>query len=163
MANTWYGRTRIQQRAARVDWLMAHLELVTEPGGYGAHATTPHKRALFVAMQAAGLYAPDSACVYSDLTPLIQEARQRLARAPEPSGAPLGGFTVGQAVRYQPATYGYENMQDSDGRIPAVVIGFTATRVRLRLLNPGYHRALVLVDLASVIRDPATGGSPAHG
>lgn len=62
-------------RAEKVTWLRAHLDLVTEASGYGAHGTTPQKRALFAAMQAAGLYARTTPCMAADLTPLIREAR----------------------------------------------------------------------------------------
>lgn len=44
-------------------------------------------------------------------------------------------FSAGQAVRYKPGygTYGYEHLIEADGRIPAVVIGLTPTRVRIEI------------------------------
>ena len=35
-------------------------------------------------------------------------------------------FSIGQRVRYKPGygTYGYEDLVESDGRIPAMVLGF---------------------------------------
>jgi hypothetical protein len=46
-----------------------------------------------------------------------------------------GGFKVGDAARYKPGsgTYSYEESVEADGRVPGVVIGFTKTRIRLRL------------------------------
>lgn len=40
-------------------------------------------------------------------------------------------FPVGQQVRYKPGsgTYGYEHLLEADGRVPAVVVGYTRTRV----------------------------------
>lgn len=46
-------------------------------------------------------------------------------------------FEIGQAVRYKPGdgTYNYEDVLEADGRVPAVVRGFTPTRVRVRMRN----------------------------
>jgi len=49
----------------------------------------------------------------------------------------LTAFKVGDQVRYQPGigTYGYEVelRQSSDGRLAAVVVGFSKTRVRVKI------------------------------
>ena len=49
--------------------------------------------------------------------------------------AAAGTFAIGQTVRYQPGTgtYGYEDVLEIDGRLPGVVVGFSPTRVRVRL------------------------------
>jgi hypothetical protein len=45
-------------------------------------------------------------------------------------------FQVGDQVRYKPGggTYGYEDSTEADGRVPGTVIGFTRTRVKVRLM-----------------------------
>lgn len=54
------------------------------------------------------------------------------------TASPNATFTIGQAVRYKPGfgTYGYEDAirQSPDGRLSAVVIGFSKTRVRVRIV-----------------------------
>lgn len=59
-----------------------------------------------------------------------------------PQGNPKD-FAVDQRVRYKPGTgtYGYEDYLDADGRIPAVVIGHSPTRVRIRLTPMTTERA----------------------
>lgn len=51
----------------------------------------------------------------------------------KPQGNPLA-FVVGQTVRYKPGigTYGYEAAVEADGRIPAVVVGHSPSKVRIR-------------------------------
>lgn len=65
-----------------------------------------------------------------------------------PKGAP-SAFSVDQRVRYKPGqgTYGYEHLVEDDGRIPAVVVGHSATRVRIRFLQWDRVRC---VDAASL-------------
>jgi hypothetical protein len=47
-------------------------------------------------------------------------------------------FPVGAAVRYKPGVgvYGFEDLVEADGRLPAVVLGYTDTRVRLEVTVP---------------------------
>jgi hypothetical protein len=63
-------------------------------------------------------------------------------------------FLVQQLVRYKPGmgTYGYEEVLERDGRIPAIVVGHTATRVRIELLVERGHlrRKRVTIDAASL-------------
>jgi hypothetical protein len=49
------------------------------------------------------------------------------------------GLHEGQRVRYTPGigTYGYEDVLENDGAVSGVVIGFTRTRVRFRILTQG--------------------------
>jgi hypothetical protein len=72
-------------------------------------------------------------------------------------------FIVGEAVRYKPGfgTYGYEDVLDeADGRIAAVVIGFTPRRadtgiprVRIRFTKPGrIVNTTRAVDAKSLVR-----------
>ncbi len=65
-------------------------------------------------------------------------------------------FPIGQAVRYKPGfgTYGYEDCLEADGRVPAVVVGYTNTRVRLELTLAlrGGSRVRTSVNAASLIR-----------
>lgn len=73
---------------------------------------------------------------------------------------------IGDKVRYKPGygTYGYEDMTENDGRVPAEVVGFTPTRVRVRLTSTRTARVVVrAVDAESlrtpierVVRDPIT-------
>lgn len=53
-------------------------------------------------------------------------------------------WAIGQPVRYRPGTgtYGYERETNAspDGRVPGVVVGYSRTRVRVRLtLEFGRH------------------------
>lgn len=69
-----------------------------------------------------------------------------------PQGNPQA-FQVLQSVRYKPGggTYGYEDGVEQDGRIPAVVIGHSPTRVRIKFACGG--RVIVrCVDAASLRR-----------
>jgi hypothetical protein len=64
---------------------------------------------------------------------------------------------VGDQVRYKPGTgtYGYEESIEADGRLPGIVIGFTATRVKVRLTIKmgGFVRAKDrAVDAESLVR-----------
>jgi hypothetical protein len=73
----------------------------------------------------------------------------------KPKGNPLD-FPCGQCVRFRPGkgTYGYEDCLDSDGRLSAIVVGHTTTRVRIEL--QGRHRRRhdrVAVDAASLTTD----------
>ena len=63
------------------------------------------------------------------------------------------GFLRGQAVRYRPGTgtYGYEDSLASDGRVAGTVVGFTATRVRLRLMLSLGRIIVRAVDPGSLI------------
>ena len=61
---------------------------------------------------------------------------RRSADAPRPRLNGLTApFSIGDAVRYKPGTgtYGYEESLEDDGRLPAKVIGFTDTRVRIAM------------------------------
>lgn len=68
----------------------------------------------------------------------------------------MKSFTVGQRVRYKPGqgTYGYEDALGSDGRLPGVVIGHSATRVRVRLQLGGTRQGSLItrcVDARSLL------------
>lgn len=54
---------------------------------------------------------------------------------PAPAKRVTSMFTVGQKIRYKPGsgTYGYEDVLCADGRLAGVVVGYTRTRVRVRL------------------------------
>jgi hypothetical protein len=71
-------------------------------------------------------------------------------------------FSEGDRVRYKPGTgtYGLEHFYEADGRIPGVVVGFTATRVRVELsIDPRKAHGISLqrktrcVDAASLIHE----------
>lgn len=70
----------------------------------------------------------------------------------KPKGNPLD-FAPGQRVRFKPGvgTYGYEDCIEPDGRLAAIVVGHTPTRVRIELQG-NHRRALdrVAVDAASL-------------
>ena len=71
-------------------------------------------------------------------------------------------FTIGQAVRYKPGsgTYGYEDLLEQDGRVPAVVVGLTpirrdtgSSRVRIKFTTgriAGKTRAVDATSLKNV-------------
>lgn len=62
-------------------------------------------------------------------------------------------FKVGDGVRYRPGTgtYGYDDMLAADGRIAGEVVGFSATRVRVRLWSDRTARTVTrAVDAASL-------------
>lgn len=62
-------------------------------------------------------------------------------------------FKSGDLVRYKPGngTYGYEDVLDADGRVDCTVVGFTTTRVRVRVDHPGRMQGSVrVVDAASL-------------
>lgn len=65
---------------------------------------------------------------------------------------------IGQMVRYKPGkgTYGYEDAiaASFDGRVPGVVVGFTATRVRVRLTLDSGRKRTRPVDPWSLIVEP---------
>lgn len=70
----------------------------------------------------------------------------------KPKGNPHD-FERGQRVRFRPGkgTYGYEDCLEADGRLGALVVGHTTTRVRIELT--GNHRRWhdrVAVDAASL-------------
>jgi len=77
---------------------------------------------------------------------------------PRPKGNPQD-FVLEQRVRYRPGygTYGFEDAVQADGRIPAVVVGHTPTRVRVRFTVPmvGSKPRTVdrAVDAASLIQE----------
>lgn len=64
-----------------------------------------------------------------------------------------GAISIGDAVRYKPGggTYGYEDLLEADGRIPAEVIGFSRTRVRLRFKAGRVRDTTRCVDAASLV------------
>lgn len=68
-----------------------------------------------------------------------------------PKGDPLA-FQYGQQVRYKPGygTYGYEEVIEADGRIPAEVIGRTKTRVRIKFKLTEFGTTSRAVDAASL-------------
>jgi hypothetical protein len=72
--------------------------------------------------------------------------------SPRPQGNPTT-FDVGQAVRYRPGigTYGYEQVIESDGRIPATVIGHSRTRVRIQFKLTEFGSVKRAVDAASLV------------
>lgn len=61
---------------------------------------------------------------------------------------------VGVAVRWKPGTgvYGYEDVIEADGRIPAIVTGHTKTRVRIEFVPTKIARTAIsrAVDAASL-------------
>lgn len=61
---------------------------------------------------------------------------------------------IGQPVRYRPGagTYGYEDALEEDGRVPAVVIGYSKTRIRIEITLVKRYGAKVRrsVDAASL-------------
>jgi hypothetical protein len=69
-----------------------------------------------------------------------------------PQGSP-SSFTVGQPVRYRPGygTYGYEQVIEADGRIPAKVIGLTPSRVRIQFKLTEFGSVKRAVDAASLV------------
>lgn len=64
-------------------------------------------------------------------------------------------LAVGDRVRYQPGrgTYGYEDVVEADGRIPAEVQGFTTTRIRVRFLFGRLKNRCRAVDRDSLMRE----------
>lgn len=75
--------------------------------------------------------------------------------ANRPKGDPLV-FAPQQRVRYRPGngTYGYESAIEDDGRIPAMVVGVTPTRVRVEFTLNEYgvrRRITRAVDAASLV------------
>lgn len=58
--------------------------------------------------------------------------------------APLA---IGTLVRYKPGdgVYGYEDLIEADGRIPAIVMGHSPTRTRIRF-QPTRGRVHVLIE-----------------
>ena len=64
-------------------------------------------------------------------------------------------FKLNDCVRYRPGTgtYGYEDARESDGRIPALVIGHTPKRVRIRFRCRGGQLVRVAVDAANLVHD----------
>jgi hypothetical protein len=69
--------------------------------------------------------------------------------------ASLAVFKVGDAVRYKPGfgTYGYEDVLQVDGRIAAVVIGFSPTRVQIKFTQSGRLKDRTrAVDVKSLVR-----------
>ena len=76
------------------------------------------------------------------------------------NGGESMNLAIGQAVRYKPGTgtYGYEESIEADGRIPAVVQGFTRTRVRIDMTLTVAGRKtkkLRAVDAASLQKSEA--------
>ena len=69
-----------------------------------------------------------------------------------PRGQP-SAFMVGQAVRYRPGvgTYGYEPVIETDGRIPAKVVGLTRHRVRIEFKLTEFGTIKRSVDAASLV------------
>lgn len=62
-------------------------------------------------------------------------------------------FERHQRVRYRPGkgTYGYEDVIEADGRIAAIVMGHSPTRVRIELQRKPIARSqIVCVDAASL-------------
>lgn len=60
----------------------------------------------------------------------------------------------GQQLRYRPGygTYGYEDMVEKDGRLPAEVIGFSPTRIRVVLTSARTMRTVTrCVDAESLV------------
>lgn len=59
---------------------------------------------------------------------------------------------IGDRVRYKPGTgtYGYEDLLEADGRMPAVVVGFTPTRVRVEWQQGRLNGLTRAVDAASL-------------
>lgn len=62
------------------------------------------------------------------------------------------GVAVGDCVRYRPGagTYGYEDALGPDGRVPGVVVGFTPTRIRVRLTLDLGREIIRAVDAESL-------------
>ena len=66
-------------------------------------------------------------------------------------------LAVGTRIRYKPGTgtYGYEDDVEEDGRIPGIVMGFTSTRVRVRLtLRTRISVVMRAVDAKSLVVAP---------
>ena len=64
-------------------------------------------------------------------------------------------WAIGQPVRYRPGTGTYEDaLKDSpDGRVPGVVVGYSRTRVRVRLRLDLGRIVTRCVDAGSLIQN----------
>lgn len=76
----------------------------------------------------------------------------------------MSAFQVNDRVRYRPGfgTYGYEDAVQSDGRVPGVVVGFSRTRVRVRLTLDLGRVITRCVDEASLVRHIDLGATEAR-
>lgn len=59
-------------------------------------------------------------------------------------------FSIGDHVRYKPGAgvYGYEDVVEPDGRIPALVIGYSPTKVRIEFRAIKGASAVVIRSVA---------------
>lgn len=73
-------------------------------------------------------------------------------KRPPVSAAERRQFPIGARVRYRPGngTYGYEDCLEADGRLAAVVAGYSPTRIRLTFLVGRVRNTERAVDAASL-------------
>lgn len=76
----------------------------------------------------------------------------------------MSAFQVNDKIRYRPSvgTYGYEYAIQSDGRVPGIVVGFSPTRVRVRLTLYLGRITTRCVDEASLVRHAELEALEAH-